>query len=141
MVLKGYSIYSSVTVFYYLVKYNFLKMIITFFIFGVVSSDFTQFRDKQKQIFSNILKIHISNLSPSHLRYSWFWVFSVPQMLIVTCCKIGSVVHNIKNEPLEVFSKEEQAPEPLTTISSARYFFVLSSLVDENIIYPFNTKS
>ena len=60
-------------------------------------------------------------------------------MLIVTCCKIGSVVHNIKNEPLEVFSKEEQAPEPLKTISSARYFFVLSSLVDENRIYPFKT--
>ena len=58
-------------------------------------------------------------------------------MLIVTCCKIGSVAHNIKNEPLEVFSKAEQALESLTTICSARYFFVLSSLVDENRIYPF----
>ena len=58
-------------------------------------------------------------------------------MLIVTYCKIISAVQNIKNEPLEVFSKAEQAPEALTTISSARYFFVLSSLVDENRIYPF----
>ena len=49
------------------------------------------------------------------------------------------MAHNIKNELLEVFSKAEQALESLTTISSARYFFILSSLdlVDENRIYPF----